>query len=187
VRSPDDEDPQWATRRLCAANGVLVASPEFVARHGGLRSPDALREAPALGMPHPDRRVHWTLVGPDGRPVDVAASARLGCEDFAMRRQAAVAGLGVTMLPTTYADPEIAAGTLVRVLPEWNQPAATLQVVYPSQRGLAVAVRALLDALIAAFEPECERGCGPESQPAPGSRRERELHDAPESINRGVR
>lgn len=153
VRSPGDEEPQWAIRRLRVARGILVASPAFVAAHGGLPTLDALREVPALGTVNPDRRVHWTLAAPDGREVEVAAPARLVCEDFPLRARAAIAGLGVTMLPDDYAAAAIAEGRLARVLPEWAMPTGTLQVVYPTQRGLSVAVRALLDALIAAFDP----------------------------------
>lgn len=151
VRSRDDEDPQWAIRRLRDARSILVASPAFVESHGGLSTLESLREVPALGAVNPDRRVHWTLEASDGRRVEAAAPARLVCEDFRLRMRAAIAGLGVTMLPDDYAEAAIADGRLVRVLPEWDMPSGSLQAVYPTQRGLPVAVRALLDALVAGF------------------------------------
>src|SRR5690606_20656925 len=77
VRSPDDEDPQWAIRRLQEARAILVASPGLVAAHGGLATPESLREVPALGSMNPDRRVHWALEAADGREAEVAAPARL--------------------------------------------------------------------------------------------------------------
>lgn len=150
VRATDDEDPQWATRRLMRALSRLVASPAFAQRHDGLASLAALKAAPALGVPGPDRKVHWRLVGPGGELRELAAPVRLACEHFGMRTRAAVAGLGVTMLPESFAAPEIAAGRLVAVLPPWQFPPSYVQAVYPSQRGLAPAVRALLDALAAA-------------------------------------
>lgn len=154
VRNPGDEDPQWAIRRLRVARAILVASPAFVAAHDGLSTLEALREVPALGTVNPDRRVHWALEAPDGRAVEVAAPARLVCADFRLRIAAAIAGLGVTMLPDDYAAAAIADGRLVQVLPEWDMPSGTLQVVYPTQRGLSVALRALLDAMIAAFSAD---------------------------------
>ena len=77
----------------------------------------------------------------------MAVPARLACDHFGLRMQAAVAGLGVTMLPDTFAAPEIATGRLLRVLPQWQLAPGYLQAVYPSQRGLSPAVRVLLDAL----------------------------------------
>lgn len=151
VRSADDEDPQWATRRLRPAQGVLIASPEFVAQHGGLTTLDQLRDAPALGAVAADRKVHWRLRAPDGSQHDVAATARLSCEHFGLRLSAAEAGLGVTMLPQYLAQAALDAGRLLRVLPGWAPPPSHLQAVYPTQRGLSPALRALIDRLAAAL------------------------------------
>lgn len=150
VRTTDDEDPQWATRRLRRAGALLVASPDCVARHEGLTSLASLQQAPALGAPGPDRKIHWQLIGPGGERRDVAAPARLACDHFGLRMQAALAGLGVTMLPDTFAAAEIATGRLLPVLPQWQFAPSYLQAVYPSQRGLSPAVRVLLDALVQA-------------------------------------
>lgn len=154
VRNTGDEEPQWAIRRLRTARAVLVASPALVAARGGLLMLDSLREVPALGAMGPDRRVHWLLEAGDGRAAELAAPARLVCDDFPLRMRAAVAGLEVTMLPDDYAEAAITDGRLVRVLPDWDMPSGTLQAVYPTQRGLPVAVRALLDALVAAFNTD---------------------------------
>lgn len=153
VRSRAEEDPQWAIRRLQRARGILVASPALVATCGGLTTPESLREVPALGSMDPDRRVRWHLESGDGRSIEAAAPARLSCDNFALRLRAAIAGLGVTMLPDDYVADALADGRLVRVLPDWDMPAGTLQVVYPTQRGMPVAVRALLDAMVAAYRP----------------------------------
>ncbi|MCY1300862.1 hypothetical protein D9M70_504460 [compost metagenome] len=45
----------------------------------------------------------------------------------------------------------MAAGRLVQVLPEWTEPEAFLQAVYPHRRGLLPAVKALLDYLAEQF------------------------------------
>jgi DNA-binding transcriptional LysR family regulator len=150
VRTPDDEDPQWATRRLRPAQGVLVASPACIVQHG-LTTLVQLREAPALGVAAADRKVHWRLRGPDGSLHDVAAPARLACEHFGLRLSAAEAGLGVTLLPQYLARAALDAGRLRRVLPDWAPPPSHLQAVYPTQRGISPALRALIDRLAAAL------------------------------------
>jgi DNA-binding transcriptional LysR family regulator len=147
VRPDGDEDPQWATRRLRAAQAVLVASPALLAQTGPIDSIEALRQAPALGALSADGRVHWPLRGPDGRPHEVTAPLRLGCEHFPTRLQAALAGLGVTLLPLPYAADALKDGRLVQVLPTWTVIGGHLQAVYASQRGLLPGVRALIDAL----------------------------------------
>lgn len=147
VRATDDEDPQWATRRLMPTRPLLVASPAFAQAHGGLSTPALLEAAPALGAVSPDGKVHLRMEGPGGEVRDLALVPRLSSDHFALRSRAAVLGLGVTMLPEMFALPEIEAGRLVEVLPGWRFQLNHLQAVYASQRGLSPAVRALLDAL----------------------------------------
>ena len=147
VRAADDEDPQWATRRLMPTRPLLVASPALAEAHGGLGTLAQLEAAPALGATSPDGKVHLKMEGPAGEVRDIALVPRLSSDHFALRTRAAVLGLGVTMLPEMFALPEIKAGRLVEVLPGWRFQLNHFQAVYVSQRGLSPAVRALLDAL----------------------------------------
>lgn len=151
VRATDDEDLQWATRRLRPTQAKLVASPALVAQLGGISTPGALALAPALGMVGADQRIHWRLVNATGEAREFVLPPRLSTESFALRRQAALADLGVTMLPDDYVAADLASGSLVEVLPDWRFPFSHVQAVYASQRGLSPAVRALLDALVAAL------------------------------------
>ncbi|QLG89100.1 LysR family transcriptional regulator [Chitinibacter bivalviorum] len=148
VRATDDEDPQWATRRLRPTQACLVASPQLVNALGGLNTPGALTLAPALGVIAADQRIHWRLVNAAGEIRELALPPRLITESFMLRRQAAIDGIGVTMLPADFVAADLAAGTLVQVLPDWQFPSSHYQAVYASQRGLSPAVRALLDLLV---------------------------------------
>ena len=148
VRATDDEDPNLATRRLRAASGCLVASPELMTRYPIPQHPRDLVKLPFLGAAEQDRRVHLLLDGPERERYELVAQPRLAVEDFPLRKRAALRNLGLTMLPTEYCSEELAQGTLIRVLPDWSMPAGHVQVVYPTQRGLLPAVRVFVDFLI---------------------------------------
>ncbi|GBL57259.1 DNA-binding transcriptional regulator, LysR family [Pseudomonas citronellolis] len=150
VRAPGDEDPSLVTRRLRPAAAVLVATPELL-RGRRLQGPDDLAGLPVLGAIGNDRKVHLQLHGPGGEVRELALEARLAAEDFNLRKNVALAGLGITTLPLYYCLEELASGQLVRVLPDWQEPAAFLQAVYPHRRGLLPAVRALIDYLAEGF------------------------------------
>lgn len=150
VRAPGDEDPSLVTRRLRPAAAVLVAAPELL-RGRRLQGPDDLAGLPVLGAIGNDRKVHLQLHGPGGEVRELALEARLAAEDFNLRKNVALAGLGITTLPLYYCLEELASGQLVRVLPDWQEPAAFLQAVYPHRRGLLPAVRALIDYLAEGF------------------------------------
>ncbi|MDN6859827.1 LysR substrate-binding domain-containing protein [Pseudomonas sp. CAN2814] len=153
VRAPGDEDLSLISRRLRTAKTALVAAPSLLEGHD-LRVPDDLAALPVLGSLESDRKVHMKLHGPAGAIREVALEARLAVEDFNLRKNVALAGLGVTVLPLHYCTEELADGRLVRVLPEWSEPEAFLQAVYPHRRGVLPAVRALLDYLQEEFSKD---------------------------------
>ncbi|MDU9393543.1 LysR substrate-binding domain-containing protein [Pseudomonas sp. zfem002] len=153
VRDLGDEDPALVTRRLNPAQMQLVASPDFARQHP-LQHPSELAGLPVLGAVEADRLVHLRLSNAAGEREDIALEARLGIDDFVVRKAAALAGLGFTALPLLHCGEELASGELVRLLPEWSMPSGFLQAVYPHRRGVLPAVRAWIDHLVASFE-EC--------------------------------
>lgn len=156
VRDQGDEDPTLVTRRLRQAQMLLVAAPNFAAEHV-IEQPQDLINLPVLGALEADRLVHLRLLDAKGNREDLALEARLGIDDFVVRKSAAVAGLGFTALPIMHCEEELARGELIRLLPEWSLPSGYLQAVYPHRRGVLPAVRAWIDHLIISFEACGER------------------------------
>lgn len=148
VRATDDEDPNLATRRLRTTSSRLVAASELMAKYAVPNHPRDLTKLPFLGAAGHDRRIHLLLDGPHSEHYELMAEPRLAVEDFALRKHAALRGLGITMLPTDYCSEELKQGKLMDVLPSWSMPSGHLQVVYPTQRGLLPAVRVFVDFLI---------------------------------------
>ncbi|MDE1166550.1 MAG: LysR substrate-binding domain-containing protein [Pseudomonas sp.] len=156
VREPWDEDPGLVTKRLREARTILVASPGFVqARH--IATPDDLLALPVLGALEADRMVHVRMLDAAGHKRDLVLEARLGIEDFIVRKAAAIAGLGFTILPMMHCEAELASGELVQLLPDWSLPGGSLQAVYPHRRGVLPAVRAWIDHLVESFNQCGER------------------------------
>ncbi|WP_152223925.1 LysR substrate-binding domain-containing protein [Pseudomonas sp. SCB32] len=153
VRAPGDEDLSLISRRLRPAMAALVAAPALL-QGRQLSHPQDLASLPILGAIESDRKVHMKLLGPQGETCELALEARLAVEDFNLRKNVALAGLGVTVLPNYYCIEELADGRLVRVLPTWREPEANLQAVYPHRRGVLPAVRALLDYLEEEFSKD---------------------------------
>ena len=63
------------------------------------------------------------------------------------------AGVGVVQLPAVKARDQLAAaGSLVRLVPDWAPRREIIHAVFPSWRGLLPSVRALIDFLAQRFE-----------------------------------
>ncbi|MET1076667.1 MAG: LysR substrate-binding domain-containing protein [Pseudomonas sp.] len=151
VRGDEDQDPALIARKLhYPTQALLVAAPALVQ---GLRleTPDDLRQVPVLGAVEVDRQVHLAFQNDLGLRREVVLEPRLGIDDFSVRKTAALAGLGFTLLPQLLCQAELDNGSLIRLLPEWALPSAQLQAVYTHRRGMLPAVRAWIEHLSEAF------------------------------------
>ena len=92
----------------------------------------------------------WRLHGEGGQHV-VAVRGRLCVNNGEVLRQAAVAGLGVVLVPVFIVAPSLRDGSLVRVLPGWSPADTAIHVVYPHARGLSAKVRAFVDFMARRF------------------------------------
>ena len=130
---------------------VVRALSAAVSGRARISTPDDLSALPALGALEVDRRIHLRLQHDSGRVQEAVLEARLAIEDFNVRKHAAMAGLGFTMLPAPLCLDELADGRLIRLLPDWALPAAHLQAVYTHRRGMLPAVRAWIEHISDAF------------------------------------
>jgi DNA-binding transcriptional LysR family regulator len=134
----------------------LVASPILLARQAQPRAPQELSTWPSLWLGSPEQQFVWHLQHAEEKAISIAHQPRLITTDMVALRGAALAGLGVVQLPMIMIHEQIAAGTLVRVLPEWGPREEAVHAVFASRRGMLPAVRALIDHLAVEFaKVEC--------------------------------
>ena len=145
VRAQRPTEASLTLRMLGESKLGMVASPDFVARHGSPRHPDELIRFATLGGTAPEGRHVWYLQGPDGTTVEAAFAPRLVADDMVVLREAAVAGHGVTLLPLSTCCAELAAGKLALVMQDWPPLPGLMYCVFPSRRGLVPAVRRFID------------------------------------------
>ncbi|MDE2367227.1 MAG: LysR family transcriptional regulator [Betaproteobacteria bacterium] len=152
VRSPPLENSDLAMRILGDRSQCLVASPALVQRLGFPAKPAALSNWPSLGLGTSRQTHRWVLHGPDSAQTTLHHTPRFVTTDMIALRNAAVVGVGVVQLPVVMARDQLAAGLLVRVVPDWAPRPEIIHAVFPSRRGLLPSVRALIDFLAQRFE-----------------------------------
>lgn len=89
----------------------------------------------------------WTLETADGRRHQVTHEPRIACSDFSALRAAALAGLGVALLPDHACADALRSGALVRVFPAWQGQQGIVHLVFTTRTGLPAQVRAWIDHL----------------------------------------
>ncbi len=146
IRAGRLADSTLIGRRLASLRSYLVASPAYLGERGRPRSPDDLVRHSCLLFSGGSVRGAWRLLR-EGRKIEVALRARLVVNDFDLLYEAAVAGLGIAMVPEHRCLNDLRRGRLERVLPRWSSPETALHAVYPSTRHLSPAMKAFLDHL----------------------------------------
>jgi DNA-binding transcriptional LysR family regulator len=85
----------------------------------------------------------------DGTDVEVQVAGRLSGNTVQVLRKAALAGLGIALLPSTMTRRELRAGLLVPVLPQFHRKGHGVHLVYASRRHLPSAVQAFIELVVA--------------------------------------
>lgn len=150
VRTRIESDASLTMRTLTRSRRILVAAPDL-ARSIGSRIED-LAGVPTLSSTELSGPVTWNLVAEDGALFDLPHDPRFRCEDFGALRAAAAAGLGVALLPDHVCWPDLDAGRLVRLFPDWHAQEGIVHLVFTTRRGLPPAVRAFIDHLAVTFQ-----------------------------------
>ncbi|MEO8842039.1 MAG: LysR family transcriptional regulator [Kofleriaceae bacterium] len=138
-------------RRLCTLQLVMVASPAYLAKTP-LKSIDELDGLEHILFTPTAATQAWTLHNGEashefGRP------ARFASNNYGAVRDVALAGGGIALLSEFMIADDLAAGRLMRVLPEWHTRVTEVHAVYPARHNLPPRLTLFLDHLAKALNP----------------------------------
>lgn len=131
---------------LVVAQRVLCAAPSYLKMHGTPTHPSELHHHSCLHYGQLAVEDQWTLIGTEGEQT-ISVSGALCSNNGEVLRDAAVRGLGITLLPTFIVGQELQQGTLQIVLSDYHPPELSIAVIYPINRHLSTKIRLLVDFL----------------------------------------
>lgn len=140
-------DSSLIARKLAPARRVLVASPGYLDAFGVPREPDDLAQHRCLNYGHTTTLQRWQLAS-KGQTVNVAINSVLCSNNGDVLRAAALAGQGITKLPTFLVGPDIKSRRLQPVLPDHPPTELNIFAIYAPNRYLAAKTRVLIDFLV---------------------------------------
>jgi DNA-binding transcriptional LysR family regulator len=124
---------------------VLVASPDYLARHGMPRHPRDLLKHSCIRHRFESGRLSSWEFEKDGEMVRINPAGRLIANTLDLEFRAAVGGLGFVATFRGPLQPYIDSGELVEVLADWQQPFSGPFLYYPSRRHMPAPLRAFVD------------------------------------------
>ena len=145
VRERLDSDAALVVRKIGLSHRMLVASPSRFAAQPAMETLTELSRAPLLTIGDEIKQERWQLIANDGREETIDFLPTLASSDFRVLLDAAIAGVGIALIPQNICRPAISNGTLLYVLPDWQSQASIIHMVFTTRRGLLPATRALVD------------------------------------------
>jgi DNA-binding transcriptional LysR family regulator len=138
-------DSALIARKLADFRLVLCASPEFVRKWGRPQKPRDLARFPAISDTNWKGRNNWLFLDEDGKEITITVNAALQVNSPEVAKRAALAGLGLTMVPYFSVEGEIRTGSLISLLEDQFPEGGGIYAVYPHRRHIPAKVRVFVD------------------------------------------
>jgi DNA-binding transcriptional LysR family regulator len=120
LRWTDAPPPELAAVPVAEVAWHVVAAPGYLATAGWPAGPRELAAHPCLCYWRESADDTWLLQGSSGGSEQVRVRGRYHADNPEAVTEAALAGLGIALLPDFLCDRALAEGRLQRVLPDWT-------------------------------------------------------------------
>lgn len=139
-------------RRIGTSRMRVLASPDYLSRHGQPAHPAELAHHVCLGYTNAGAATTWQFVV-DGQLENFPIRSRINANNGDVLTEAAAQGLGIACQPDFIAGSFIAAGRVVEILVDYPGPELGIYAMLPSNRHIPHRVRVLMDFLAARLAP----------------------------------
>ena len=139
-------EPGDIARRIGTGTLKLVASPDYLARHGRPQHPRDLAHHECLGYTNAGAAQAWQFLV-DGQLESVPVRSRISANNGDVLTEAAARGLGITVQPDFIVDAALAAGRIEAILEDFPIPELGIYAMLPGNRHVPHRVRVLMDFL----------------------------------------
>jgi DNA-binding transcriptional LysR family regulator len=153
IRITELADSSLVSRRIAPCKRVFCASPGYLEQHGTPQVPQDLSIHRCLVYSNSLKPDTWELRGPGGLE-SVRINGPFCSDNGDVLQAAAVAGLGITLLPTFIVGEDLQAGRLHEVLQDYCPPEISIYAVFPSRKFMSAKVRSFIDFLASHFTDE---------------------------------
>jgi DNA-binding transcriptional LysR family regulator len=138
-------------QRIAEFDWVICAGRDYVKQHGAPKRPHDLRSHTTMVNPRHTPSGVWDFRA-KGRAQRLRVDAAIAMTNFWALHEATLAGAGIALLPSFCIMDDLAAGTVVRLLPEMSFERSAIQSQHPHYKNVPHKVRAFTEFLQKRFE-----------------------------------
>jgi len=139
-------EPGDVARRISSGRMMVIASADYLARHGEPLHPADLIDHECLGYTAAPNAQSWEFLI-DGEPRNFPVRSRLQANNGDVLMEAVIRGFGLAYEPTFICAEALATGQVRRILADFAIPQLGIHAVLPGNRHVLHRVRMLMDFL----------------------------------------
>jgi DNA-binding transcriptional LysR family regulator len=149
LRSGTLRDSALKARKILESRRVVIASPDYLVRHGTPKTPTDLARHNCLLFNFRQNPYEWPFRDPaTGEVAAQQVSGKFFGDNGPTLRQLCLEGLGLARLGEFHVAPDLAAGRLVTVLERYNpEDIELIHAIFPGHQHLPARVRVFVDFL----------------------------------------
>lgn len=146
IRLRSSAGADLATRKLGEISFCVVAAPSYIATHGIPAEPSELCQHAMIEL-GPPNKAHQVELRRGREILPIRYQPSLQIDDPESVAIAALAGMGIAVLPSFIVASAVADGRLIRILPDWAPAPIPINLLYRTDITPPVRVRAFADYL----------------------------------------
>jgi len=144
LRVGELQDSTLVARRLLKYRHLLVASPQYLKKHGQPQHPDELATHRLLSFSGWREQIIWEFLKKQ-ETYKTTVESVLSINEMAGLQYAAENHQGIANLPAIICAQALEQGKLVEVMPQWQFAPTVLSAIYPSNRNTSRLVKLFMD------------------------------------------
>nr|WP_282964378.1 LysR family transcriptional regulator [Burkholderia vietnamiensis] len=133
---------------------VLVADPDYLAKHGAPETPDDLHRHACITLGSGRQARPWYFLDRHGRSLPLAVHGRLGLNHTEAILDATLAGHGIALLPDWLVAEHLTTGRLAPALTMARTQGFPIYAVWQKNQHLSAKIRHVVDLLAERFLPQ---------------------------------
>ncbi|MBM7043711.1 MULTISPECIES: LysR family transcriptional regulator [Rhizobium] len=151
IRTVPPPDSSLVVRKLTPWRHVLVCSPAYLETHPMPKTPAEVAEHNCLQYAYYPYGDEWRFEDAEGKQQSVKVSGNVVSNSAETLRYLLANGQGIFLGPSFIIFEDIAAGRLIRMMPDYRPVEFTINAVYPNRSHLPTKVRLFIDLLVERF------------------------------------
>lgn len=138
-------NPYLVNQVIAPIPRVLCAAPSYLKKYGIPDHPEDLKQHSCLHYGQIITGNQWHLVSEDGIEYRINVKGVLCSNNGEILKDAAIAGLGIALLPTFIIESAVTEGLLSIVNVNFRPPEIALSLIYPLNRHLSTKIKVFSD------------------------------------------